>query len=320
MKQICILIPTYNEKEVLPYLYERLQRISNQLTNYDFSFLLINDGSTDGTLETINSLRQQDSRIELVNLSRNYGKEIAMMAGFDYAHGDAVIILDADLQDPPELISQMLEYWEDGYEDVYAKRSSREGETWLKKWTSKKYYKVLQKMATIDIPKDTGDFRLLDYKCIEALRTMRESQRYTKGLFSFIGFRKKEILFERESRVAGTTKWNYRKLVGLAADGITSFSIAPLRLATILGFSILTLGMVLLLVFLLKEFVFEMNVSGITGIVSVMMLLSGIQLLSIGLLGEYIGRMFIETKNRPLYFVSSEHRGIVRSEKSKRIG
>ncbi|MBC2159784.1 glycosyltransferase family 2 protein [Listeria booriae] len=320
MKQICILIPTYNEKEVLPYLYERLQRISNQLANYDFSFLLINDGSTDGTLETINSLRQQDSRIELVNLSRNYGKEIAMMAGFDYAHGDAVIILDADLQDPPELISQMLEYWEDGYEDVYAKRSSREGETWLKKWTSKKYYKVLQKMATIDIPKDTGDFRLLDYKCIEALRTMRESQRYTKGLFSFIGFRKKEILFERESRVAGTTKWNYRKLVGLAADGITSFSIAPLRLATILGFSILTLGMVLLLVFLLKEFVFEMNVSGITGIVSVMMLLSGIQLLSIGLLGEYIGRMFIETKNRPLYFVSSEHRGIVRPEKSKRIG
>ncbi|MBC2162114.1 glycosyltransferase family 2 protein [Listeria booriae] len=320
MKQICILIPTYNEKEVLPYLYERLQRISNQLTNYDFSFLLINDGSTDGTLETINSLRQQDSRIELVNLSRNYGKEIAMMAGFDYAHGDAVIILDADLQDPPELISQMLEYWEGGYEDVYAKRSSREGETWLKKWTSKKYYKVLQKMATIDIPKDTGDFRLLDYKCIEALRTMRESQRYTKGLFSFIGFRKKEILFERESRVAGTTKWNYRKLVGLAADGITSFSIAPLRLATILGFSILTLGMVLLLVFLLKEFVFEMNVSGITGIVSVMMLLSGIQLLSIGLLGEYIGRMFIETKNRPLYFVSSEHRGIVRPEKSKRIG
>lgn len=320
MKQICILIPTYNEQEALPYLYERLNRITNQLTNYTFTFLFVNDGSTDDTLATIKKLQQQDYRVRFVNLSRNYGKEIAMIAGFDHACADATILLDADLQDPPEIIVQMLEYWESGYEDVYAKRISRKGETWFKKWSSKKYYEVLQKMATIDIPKDTGDFRLLDRKCVEALKEIRESQRYTKGLFSFVGFKKKEILFERDARVAGSTKWNYKKLFQLAIDGITSFSVAPLRLASIAGASILIITMLTLLFIFIESIFLGRAPTGTMGIITVILFLGGVQLISIGLLGEYIGRIFMETKNRPLYFVESHTEQVVYQDKSRKIG
>ncbi|MBC2240482.1 glycosyltransferase family 2 protein [Listeria booriae] len=320
MKQICILIPTYNEQEALPYLYERLNRITNQLTNYAFTFLFVNDGSTDDTLATIKKLKQQDYRVRFVNLSRNYGKEIAMIAGFDHACADATILLDADLQDPPEIIVQMLEYWESGYEDVYAKRISRKGETWFKKWSSKKYYEVLQKMATIDIPKDTGDFRLLDRKCVEALKEIRESQRYTKGLFSFVGFKKKEILFERDARVAGSTKWNYKKLFQLAIDGITSFSVAPLRLASIAGAGILVITMLTLLFIFIESIFLGRAPTGTMGIVTVILFLGGVQLISIGLLGEYIGRIFMETKNRPLYFVESHTEQVVYQDKSRKIG
>ncbi|MBC1796999.1 glycosyltransferase family 2 protein [Listeria booriae] len=320
MKQICILIPTYNEQEALPYLYERLNRITNQLTNYAFTFLFVNDGSTDDTLATIKKLQQQDYRVRFVNLSRNYGKEIAMIAGFDHACADATILLDADLQDPPEIIVQMLEYWECGYEDVYAKRISRKGETWFKKWSSKKYYEVLQKMATIDIPKDTGDFRLLDRKCVEALKEIRETQRYTKGLFSFVGFKKKEILFERDARVAGSTKWNYKKLFQLAIDGITSFSVAPLRLASIAGASILVITILTLLFIFIESIFLGRAPTGTMGIVTVILFLGGVQLISIGLLGEYIGRIFMETKNRPLYFVESHTEQVVYQDKSRKIG
>ncbi|MBC2208380.1 glycosyltransferase family 2 protein [Listeria booriae] len=320
MKQICILIPTYNEQEALPYLYERLNRITNQLTNYAFTFLFVNDGSTDDTLATIKKLKQQDYRVRFVNLSRNYGKEIAMIAGFDHACADATILLDADLQDPPEIIVQMLEYWESGYEDVYAKRISRKGETWFKKWSSKKYYEVLQKMATIDIPKDTGDFRLLDRKCVEALKEIRESQRYTKGLFSFVGFKKKEILFERDARVAGSTKWNYKKLFQLAIDGITSFSVAPLRLASIAGAGILVITILTLLFIFIESIFLGRAPTGTMGIITVILFLGGVQLISIGLLGEYIGRIFMETKNRPLYFVESHTEQVVYQDKSRKIG
>ena len=188
---------------------------------YNFEILFINDGSKDNTLDIIKNLREKDKRVCYVNLSRNYGKETAMMAGFDYCKGDCLIILDADLQDPPELIPEMLKYWEEGYDDVYAKRRSRKGETFLKKFTSKMYYKTLQSVTNIEIQKDTGDFRLLDRRCVEALKQLRESQRYTKGLFSWIGYKKKEILFDRDPRAAGKTKWNYRKLVGSSIDGLT---------------------------------------------------------------------------------------------------
>ena len=209
MKKITIIVPAYNEEESLPFLYERLTKLIDSIENYKFEVLFINDGSKDKTLELIKEIRQKDNRYCYVNLSRNFGKEIAMMAGLDYAKGDAVIFIDADLQDPPELIPELIKYWEEGYDDVYAKRKSRDGETFLKKFTSKMYYKVLQKVSRVEIQKDTGDFRLLDRRCINALKKLRESQRNTKSMFSWIGYKKKEVLYDRDPRVAGSTKWNY---------------------------------------------------------------------------------------------------------------
>ena len=235
MKTVTILIPAYNEQAVLAPLYKRLTALANNNKKYNFEFLFINDGSTDNTLSIIKNYAKTDTRISYVNLSRNFGKEPAMLAGFDYTTGDATVIIDADLQDPPELIPKMISYWEDGYDDVYAKRRSREGESWFKKKSSSIFYKLLQKSTNVDIQVDTGDFRLLDKRAINALREIRESQRYTKGMFSWIGFKKKEITYDRDPRAAGETKWNYPKLVNLAIDGITSFTTAPLRIASFAG-------------------------------------------------------------------------------------
>lgn len=201
-KLVSILVPAYNEEEVLSMLYERLKKIIDSNIKYNFEILFINDGSKDNTLEIIKELRNKDSNVCYLNLSRNFGKETAMIAGLDYVKGDCVIIIDADLQDPPELIPEMLKFWEEGYDDVYAKRKSRKGETFLKKFTSKMYYKTLQSVTNIEIQKDTGDFRLLDRRCIEALKSLRESERYTKGLFSWIGYNKKELLYDRDPRAA----------------------------------------------------------------------------------------------------------------------
>lgn len=234
-KLVTILVPAYNESEVIPLLYERLNKLMEDQSKYDFEILFVNDGSKDNTLELIKDLRKKDSRINYINLSRNYGKEIAMVAGFDYLKGDCLVIIDADLQDPPELIPEMLKFWEEGYDDVYAKRKSRKGESIIKKLTSWGFYRILQSMTKIEIQKDTGDFRLLDRRCVEAIKKLRESQRYTKGLYSWIGYKKKEILYDRDPRAAGKTKWNYRRLVNLSIDGITSFTTSPLRLAAIAG-------------------------------------------------------------------------------------
>ena len=234
MKKITIIIPAYNEEESLPYLYERLEKLMDSNKNYEFEILFVNDGSKDKTIELIKQYREKDKRISYVDFSRNFGKEIAMMAGLDYAKGDAVIFMDADLQDPPELIPELIKYWEEGYDDVYAKRKSRAGETFLKKFTSKMYYKVLQSLTNVPIQKDTGDFRLLDRRCVNALKKMRETQRCSKSMFSWIGYNKKEVLYDRDPRIAGKTKWNYKKLVDLAIDGITSFTTSPLRISTYL--------------------------------------------------------------------------------------
>lgn len=232
MKKVTIIVPSYNEEEALPYLYERLNTMMNNLNQYEFEVLFVNDGSKDKTLELIKEMRNKDNRISYVNLSRNFGKETAMIAGLDYATGDAVIFIDADLQDPPELIPELIKYWEEGYDDVYARRSSRKGETFLKKFTSKMYYKVLQSLTRVEIQKDTGDFRLLDRRCVNALKKMRETQRCSKSMFSWIGYNKKEVMYDRDPRIAGKTKWNYKKLVDLAIDGITAFTTSPLRVST----------------------------------------------------------------------------------------
>ena len=251
-KLISILIPAYNEHESLPLLYDRLVKLMDEEQKYDFEVLFVNDGSKDNTLELIKFLRKKDPRINYVNLSRNYGKEVAMAAGFDYVKGDSLVLMDADLQDPPELIPEMIKYWEEGYDDVYARRKSRKGESPLKKLTSWGFYRVLQSMTNIEIQKDTGDFRLLDRRCVEAIKQLRESQRYTKGLYSWIGYNKKEILYDRDPRIAGKTKWNYRRLINLSIDGITSFTTSPLRWAAILGIIISCAGFIYMLAIILK--------------------------------------------------------------------
>ena len=307
MKTISILIPAYNEEEVLQHLYERLGKLADSTPDYKFEFLFVNDGSRDRTLEIIKSYAQKDKRIAYVNLSRNFGKEIAMIAGLDHVTGDATVIIDADLQDPPELIPRMIKYWEDGYDDVYARRSSRAGETWLKKFTSEAFYKLLQKSTNVPIQQDTGDFRLLDRRCVEALKKFRESQRYTKGMFSWIGYKKKEILYDRDPRAAGETKWNYMKLLNLAIDGITSFTTAPLRIASVLGILVSFVAFIYILFLVFRTIFFGSDLAGYPSMMAVILFLGGVQLLSLGVIGEYVGRIFNETKQRPLYFVEEDH-------------
>jgi glycosyltransferase involved in cell wall biosynthesis len=309
MKKISILIPAYNEEVALDHLYARLGQLAKDEPKYDFEFLFVNDGSKDKTLEVIKSYADIDQRVSYVNLSRNFGKEIAMVAGFDHAIGDATVIIDADLQDPPELIPQMIKLWEEGYDDVYAKRRSRTGETWLKKFTSKTYYRILQRFSHVEIQKDTGDFRLLDRRAVDAMKQFRESQRYTKGIFSWIGFNKKEILYDRDPRVAGETKWNYLKLINFAIDGITSFTTAPLRVSTALGVVVSIIAFVYLVVIIVKTLAFGNDLSGYPSMMAVILFLGGVQLLSLGIIGEYVGRIFNETKQRPLYFVEEYHSG-----------
>ena len=309
MKTVTILIPAYNEQAVLAPLYKRLTALANNNKKYNFEFLFINDGSTDNTLSIIKNYAKTDTRISYVNLSRNFGKEPAMLAGFDYTTGDATVIIDADLQDPPELIPKMISYWEDGYDDVYAKRRSREGESWFKKKSSSIFYKLLQKSTNVDIQVDTGDFRLLDKRAINALRKIRESQRYTKGMFSWIGFKKKEITYDRDPRAAGETKWNYPKLVNLAIDGITSFTTAPLRIASFAGMIISLIAFFFIIVIIFKTTFFGDPVAGWSSTMAVILFLGGVQLLSIGIIGEYVGRIFNEVKNRPVYFVEEYHGG-----------
>ena len=303
MKKITILIPAYNEQEVLKPLIERLDKLATNNKSYNFEFLFVNDGSRDETLNIIKDYAKKDSRISYVNLSRNFGKEIAMIAGLDYTTGDAIVIIDADLQDPPELIPEMIKLWKKGYDDVYAKRNSREGESWFKKTSSKLFYRILQKTTNIPIQIDTGDFRLLDRRCVEALKQMRESQRYTKGMFSWIGFNKKEITYDRDPRAAGATKWNYRKLFNFAIDGITSFTTAPLRLSSILGLIVSLIAFIFIIIIIAKTLIFSDPVAGYPSLMAVILFLGGLQLLSLGIIGEYIGRIFIEVKNRPLYFI-----------------
>ncbi len=310
MKKISILIPTYNEEEVLEHLYQRLGKLANDNKSYDFEFLFSDDGSKDKTLEIIKEYAEKDDRVKYVSLSRNFGKEIGMIAGLDYATGDATVIIDADLQDPPELIPKMIKYWENGYDDVYAKRNSREGETWIKTLTANAYYWLLGKMTQgqlIKIPRNTGDFRLLDKRCVEALKQMRESERYTKGMFSWIGYRKKEITFDRDPRAAGEVKQNYRKLINLAIDGITSFSTTPLRLSSLFGLIVSVVAFIYVVYIVFKAAFFGDPVAGYPSMMAVMLFLGGVQLLSLGVIGEYVGRIFKEVKNRPLYYIEESN-------------
>ena len=287
----------------MPLLYPELVKLMDGNPGYEWELMFVNDGSRDNTLQELMRLRQQDKRVNYVDLSRNFGKETAMLAGFDYVTGDCMVIIDADLQHPPTLIPDMIKLWEEGYDDVYAKRKTRGKESWLRKRLSLQFYKILQSSSRFDVLQNVGDFRLLDRSCINALKKMRESERYTKGMYCWIGFKKKEIEFEQGDRVAGESSWNYRGLFSLAIDGITSFTNAPLRISTIVGFIVSMFAFLYMIYVFIKALIYGDPVQGYPTMVILILFLGGIQLLSLGIIGEYIGRIYNETKNRPDYIV-----------------
>jgi len=309
MRKVTILIPCYNEEKSLPALYKALCEMMDANDGYEWEVLMINDGSRDNTIEGIRQLRAQDQRICYVNLSRNFGKENALLAGFDYATGDCMVIMDADLQHPPSLIPQLLEQWRAGYDDVYAKRITRGKENPLRKYGTLLYYRLLQKSTKMDILPNVGDFRLLDRKCIDALKELRETQRYTKGLYCFIGFKKKEVRFEQGDRLVGESSFNTHRLVNLAIEGVTSYTTAPLRFSTVIGLIVSLIAIIYMCYILITTLLFGDPVAGYPTMMVVILFLGGVQLLSLGIIGEYLSRIFHESKRRPVYLVQ-DHEGV----------
>ena len=299
---LSLVIPAYNEEDVLSEFHSRLSRVLDKLT-CDSQVIYVNDGSTDCTEDVLDALRRNDERVAIVTLSRNFGKEIAMTAGFDKSEGDAVVVIDADLQDPPELIPELFDAYREGYDVVYAQRVSRAGERALKKITAFIFYRLIQAATRVKIPSDTGDFRLLSRRALDALKQLRERHRFMKGLFAWIGFPQKAVLYHRDPRKAGQTKWNYWKLWNFAVEGFTSFTIGPLKVATYLGICTATAAFLYAVWVIYKTLAYGDPVAGYPSLMVVLLFLGGIQLMTIGILGEYLGRMFDETKQRPLYFV-----------------
>ena len=304
MDKITIIVPCYNEEEVIEMFYPAVQQCVEKIPDCEFNYIFVNDGSHDSTLEKLRKISAEHENVTYLSLSRNFGKESAMMAGIDYADGDAVIIMDADLQHPPERISEMIHWWHEGYDDVCAKRVDRAGETWLKRNCANLFYAIMKKFSTsYEMQRNVGDFRLLDRRCIEALKLMRENQRFTKGLFTWVGYNKKEIPFEVQPRAAGTTTWNYFALFNLAMKGMTSFTTAPLRLMTLLGITVSTAAMLYMIFVLAMALIYGDPVAGYPTLMTIMLFLGGIQLLALGILGEYLGQIFHESKHRPIYLL-----------------
>ncbi len=301
---LSVVVPVFNEEAVLGAFHERLSNVLNGL-EMRWEIIYVNDGSSDATPELIRELRRSSLNIALVDLSRNFGKEIALTAGLDYACGDAVVVIDADLQDPPELIPQLLEKWRDGYDIVSAVRSARSGESWLKKLTAYGFYRVMSHVGRIAIPPDTGDFRLLSRRAVLALRRLRERHRFMKGLFAWIGYRQTSVSYERDARHAGYSKWNYWKLWNFALDGISSFTTFPLKLATYVGLIAACGAFLYGLAIIWDTLVHGNPVPGYPSLLVAILFLGGIQLMSLGVMGEYLGRMFDEAKQRPLYLIAA---------------
>jgi glycosyltransferase involved in cell wall biosynthesis len=300
---LSIVVPVYDEESVIEAFHARLAAVLGSGSVPPAEILYVNDGSRDRSLAVLERLSSQDPRVAIVDLSRNFGKEIAMSAGLDHARGDAVIIIDADLQDPPELIPELVAPWLEGYDMVYARRSARQGEPLLKKATAYAFYRLMNRLAGVEIPRDTGDFRLLSRRALDALKQMREQHRFMKGLFAWVGFPQKEVLYRREPRHSGKTKWNYWRLWNFALEGITSFTIAPLKIASYLGFLTAFGAFVYAAWVILKKVLYGEEVPGYPSLMVVILFLGGVQLMTLGVIGEYLGRIFNETKKRPLYFL-----------------
>ena len=297
-----IIAPIYNEKDNLPELHRRVKEVMDS-TGESWELILVDDGSTDGSTEGIRELAQQDKQVRPIIFARNFGHQIAITAGWDYARGDAVVIIDADLQDPPELILEMAKKWREGYEVVYAVRAEREGESWFKLWTASLFYRIIYRITDVKIPLDTGDFRLMDRKVVNVLKQMRERHRFPRGMSAWVGFKQVGVEYKRAARVAGETKYPFRKMFLLAVNAVTGFSYFPLQVATYFGF--ISAGISILAI----PVVVYMRASGsqaflgqATTLIAVLFL-GGVQLISLGVLGEYIGRLYDEAKGRPLYIV-----------------
>lgn len=301
---LTIVVPAFNEQEVLPAFHERLSKVLDSLS-LESEIFYINDGSRDGTLEVLKIIRAHDERVAILNLSRNFGKEIAMTAGLDHARGDAVIVIDADLQDPPELIPELVKHWQQGWDMVYAQRIERRGETLVKKLTAYWFYRLMQRVGRVRIPENVGDFRLLSRRAVDSLQQLREQHRFMKGLFAWIGFPQIGIPYHRDPRFAGRSTWDYWRLWNFALDGITSFTTTPLKLATYLGLITAFFSFCYGAIVMLQKLLLGNPVKGYPSLMVVVLFLGGTQLIFLGIIGEYLGRMFDETKRRPLYFVSS---------------
>jgi glycosyltransferase involved in cell wall biosynthesis len=299
---LSIVVPAYNEVEVLPALHDRVAVVMESLGE-SWELVFVNDGSTDDTLTVMQDLHQIYPNVSVISLSRNFGKEIAITAGLDHARGDAVIVLDADLQDPPELIPVLVATWRQGFDTVYAQRRQRGGESWLKKATAHAFYWLMQHVGGVRLPPNTGDFRLMSRRVVTALAQLREQHRFMKGLFAWVGYPSRAVLYDRAPRAAGRSKWSYWKLWNFALEGITSFTVMPLKCATYLGLFIGFFAGIYLCIVIGKTLLLGNPVAGYTSLMAVVLFMGGAQLVTLGVLGEYVGRIFNETKRRPLYFV-----------------
>lgn len=301
-QKISIVVPMYNEESNINYFFEKLESILQEITT-NYEIICVNDGSRDNTIELLIQHNQRNYLIKVINLSRNFGKEIALTAGIDYASGDAVIPIDADLQDPPELIKDLISKWQEGYDVVYATRTSRQGESWVKRFTANSFYRVIGKMTHIPIPPNTGDFRLMDRRVVEALKQMPERTRFMKGLFAWVGFKQTAIIFERQPRFQGKTSWNYWKLWNFALDGILSFTLIPLKVWSYIGLVISLISLLYASFLVIRTIILGIDIPGYASIMVAVLFLGGIQLISLGIIGEYLGRIYEEVKQRPLYLV-----------------
>jgi len=300
--ELSVIIPLYNEELNIDCLFERLTLVLNCL-NMKYEIICVNDGSKDNTIERLIDYHYKNPVIKIVNLSRNFGKEIALSAGLDYANGAAVVPIDADLQDPPELIAEMVEKWREGYDVIYATRRSRNEETWLKRFTANAFYRTLNRISLVPIPHNTGDFRLLDRRVVDALKKMPERNRFMKGLFSWVGFKQTSIYFDRPARYQGESTWNYWRLWNFALDGITSFSFIPLKVWSYIGVLVAIPSFFYASFLVLRTLIFGIDLPGYASIMVAILFLGGVQLVSLGVIGEYLGRVYEEVKRRPLYLV-----------------
>jgi len=306
MPHLSVIIPIYNEEGNISKLFERLQPVISSLTN-DSEYIFINDGSRDNSMALIRKLSSEQPSVKYIDFARNFGHQVAVTAGLDHCAGDAVVIIDADLQDPPELIRDLYHKWKEGYEVVYAKRSSREGESQMKKVTAKMFYRMLKKITSINIPVDTGDFRLIDRKIVQVLKQMPEQQKFLRGQISWIGFRQTYVEYDRDARYAGKTGYTFKKMTRLALDGITSFSNLPLKFATFAGFVVSGIAFLMILYALYSRFISKDYVPGWTSLMLAVLFIGGVQLICIGIIGEYISRLSSNVRNRPLYIINEKN-------------